>query len=130
MYSNGLYLMPDMMATALSLFPLLIITASLVECRGVVDSGSLSYLLSALSSHVSEVRMAATHCLSRFAAHLRTSTSREKPQVRLTLLGVSSSSTCNLCIIIVHVHVYYYILARSGVIHVLCVNSVCVYTYP
>ena len=55
----------------------------MVDCRVVVESGALSYLLAALSSRVDEVRMAATHCLSRFSAHLRVSTCREKPQVSL-----------------------------------------------
>ena len=63
----------------------------LVECREMVRSGVLSYLLVSLSSHMADTRKAATHCLSRFYAHLRSSTCREKPQVRSALPTPHSS---------------------------------------
>ena len=71
---------------------------SLVECRGVVERGCLGYLLAALSSQVAEVRTAAAHCLSRFSAHLRASSDREKPQVSrgdiLPYLACNHPCTC------------------------------------
>ena len=79
-----------------------------MECRGVVESGAVSYLLGALSSYSCEVRMAATHCLSRFAAHLKASKCREKPQVRTllcecTVLAVKEMSDDNAAL---YLHVY------------------------
>ena len=53
----------------------------LVEVREVVRTGVLSYLLVSLSSRETDVRRAAAHCLSLFSSHLRSSSSREKPQV-------------------------------------------------
>ena len=67
----------------------------LVECREMVRSGVLSYLLVSLSSHMADTRKAATHCLSRFYAHLRSSTCREKPQVRSALPTPHSSFSMN-----------------------------------
>ncbi|CAI8016936.1 Nucleolar pre-ribosomal-associated protein 1 [Geodia barretti] len=63
----------------------------LVEVREVVRTGVLSYLLVSLSSHETDVRRAAAHCISRFASHLHSSSSREKPQLSLLLRVVKNT---------------------------------------
>jgi hypothetical protein len=65
--------------------------AGVADCRAVVRSGAVSYLLVALSSHREDVRKAAAHCLSRYSTHLRSSPAREKPQLSLLLRVVKNT---------------------------------------
>ena len=62
--------------------PLLVVcVGNLINCRKFVSHGCAGYLVSALSSHNTDIRAAACHCLSRFYIHLEGSRFREKDQV-------------------------------------------------